>query len=162
MQTILGIDPGSRCTGYGIITSESNKLRCLAYGEIKMSANLLMPVRLHMIFTGLQKVIHDYLPHEVAIEKVFMYKNAQSAIKLGQARGAAMVAAASLDLPVAQYAPREIKQAVVGYGNADKNQMQQMMKILLGLDKLPGQDAADALAVALCHCNSSKLKAKVS
>ncbi len=147
---ILGIDPGSRTTGYGLIDADGSRSVYVASGCLQVSGAGL-PERLGMIFRELSALIEEYAPRELAIESVFMHRNADSALKLGQARGAAICAAVTRDLPVAEYAPREIKQAVVGRGGADKQQVQHMVRVLLKLSDTPRADAADALAVALCH-----------
>ena len=153
MLSVIGIDPGSRVTGYGIIRCQGQKIQHLAHGCIKIDSEDWSS-RLHEIFAGLTKVIHQYHPEHAAIEQVFMSQNANSAIKLGQARGAAIVAVAEHGLPLAEYAARQVKRAVVGYGAATKQQIQHMMKQLMGLPELPPADAADALAIALCHAHS--------
>lgn len=153
MQTILGIDPGSRITGYGIIQSDGLRHRYVTCGFIKV-AEVPLPQRLQQIFDGIREVIFEQQPEEAAIEEIFMHKNAGSALKLGQARGAAIVVAAIHALPVAEYSARQIKKAVVGYGAAKKEQVQHMVKTLLKLTAIPQVDAADALAVAICHANS--------
>lgn len=150
MTLILGIDPGSRITGYGIVEMEKNHSRHIASGCVTMG-ELAFDGRLRAIFIGLTDVIREHRPDEVAIEKVFMNRNADSALKLGQARGAAICAAAMCDLPVHEYSPNEIKLAVVGRGHAAKEQVQHMIKAILALSAAPTADAADALAVALCH-----------
>ncbi len=150
---ILGIDPGSRTTGYGVITTTGNRHTFLTCGIIKTTGDD-MAGRLHQIFQGLCEVINTYQPDEASIEQVFMKKNVSSALKLGQARGAALVALASFGISVAEYSARHIKQAIVGYGGAEKRQVQHMIKVLLNLEKAPQTDAADALAIALCHANS--------
>ena len=157
MTVILGIDPGSRTTGYGVISLEGQKQIYLDSGCIRVVApNKTMPLaeRLKIIFDGISNVISDFNPDEVAIERVFMAKNADSALKLGQARGVAMVAASIHAIDVAEYSALEIKKSVVGTGRADKVQVQQMVKSILQLSGTPQADAADALAVALCHANS--------
>ncbi|MFT5450747.1 MAG: crossover junction endodeoxyribonuclease RuvC [Enterobacterales bacterium] len=157
MTVILGIDPGSRTTGYGVVRVEGQKQIYLDSGCIRVVApNKSMPLaeRLRIIFDGISNVISDFNPDEVAIERVFMAKNADSALKLGQARGVAMVAASIHAIDVAEYSALEIKKAVVGTGRADKVQVQQMVKSILQLSGTPQADAADALAVALCHANS--------
>ena len=151
MTLILGIDPGSRKTGYGIIQQLHGKASYVTSGVIRMAAELSLPERLHVIFQSVSEIIEQYQPSEMAIEQVFMAKNAGSALKLGQARGAAIVAAVSRQLPVAEYEARKVKQSVVGTGAADKLQVQHMVKTLLHLPQAPQEDAADALAVALCH-----------
>lgn len=153
MSLILGIDPGSRITGYGVINVIGGKQEYVTSGCIRIAGDHL-PDRLHQVYAGVLEVITLYCPQEMAIEQVFMAKNADSALKLGQARGAAIVAGVSQNLPVAEYAARTIKQAVVGKGGADKAQVQHMVKSILKLPALPQADAADALAVALCHANT--------
>jgi len=147
---ILGIDPGSRFTGYGIIEVAGDRVSPLHYGVIKTGGGEF-PQRLGIIFNGIVELIREYAPDEVAVENVFVSKNAASALKLGQARGAAICAAVANDLPVSEYSPRSVKQAIVGRGGADKVQVQHMITILLRLKEKPAEDAADALAVALCH-----------
>jgi len=147
---ILGIDPGSRLTGFGVIETRGDQAASVRHGVIKAGSGDF-PERLGIIFSGICELINELQPQEVAIETVFVSHNAGSALKLGQARGAAMCAAISLGLPVAEYSPRSIKQAIVGRGGADKVQVQHMVGVLLQLKDLPTEDAADALAVALCH-----------
>ena len=153
MSVILGIDPGSRICGYGIIRAKGNNLDYIASGVIKMGTKPFTE-RLHIIFTDIAEIIDEYEPDMVAVEEVFMGKNASSALKLGQARGAAIVACTRTSLPIAEYSPRRIKQALVGKGQAEKKQVQQMVKSILGLARVPAEDAADALAVAVCHANT--------
>ena len=150
MTTILGVDPGSRITGYGIIRIERNRAEYVDAGCIQLK-DIPLSARLRLIFDQLSAVIRIHRPTEAAVEKVFMNRNADSALKLGQARGAAIVAAAALGLAVFEYSPNEIKQAIVGRGHADKVQVQHMVKALLGLAQTPPADAADALATAICH-----------
>ena len=154
MSLILGIDPGSRITGYGLVLFERGQPRHIDNGTIQADADNF-PARIGQIHAGLAEVIAEYRPDQVAIEEVFVNKNVSSALKLGQARGAAIVAATSVNLPVAEYTATNIKQAVVGSGRADKSQVQSMVKMLLGLPEIPLSDAADALAVAICHANSA-------
>lgn len=153
MSLILGIDPGSRKTGFGIINTVNGRHEYVASGVIRLKEDTL-PERLKIIYQNLSEVIKEYCPQQVAIEQVFMAKSAGSALKLGQARGAAVVAAVSHDLPVAEYEAKKIKQSVVGNGGADKTQVQHMIKQLLKLSGTPQEDAADALAVAICHANT--------
>lgn len=153
MAIILGIDPGSRVTGYGLINSIGNKLEYISCGCVKTNSDS-QPDRLKTIFTEICQVIEEYSPQKAAVEEVFMGKNASSALKLGQARGSAMVACLSHDLPVAEYSARNVKQAVVGAGGADKLQVQHMVKALLNISDNIAEDAADALAVAICHANT--------
>lgn len=159
MTRILGIDPGSRMTGFGIIEVDKQKLSYVVSGCIRMHSETL-PLRLDEIYTGVQEIIEQYQPTILAIEKVFMCRNADSALKLGQARGAAIVACTQQALVVHEYAPNQIKQAVVGQGHAHKAQVQQMVKILLSLPAIPPSDAADALATALCHAHHAQSLAK--
>jgi crossover junction endodeoxyribonuclease RuvC len=147
----MGIDPGSRITGYGIIDLDGPRSRHIASGSIKTDSSRPVPERLKTIFEGIAAVIRDYQPTEAAVEQVFMHRNPDSALKLGQARGAAICAVVVAGLPVSEYAARAIKQAVVGTGAADKTQVQRMIALLLNLPELPQPDAADALAVAVCH-----------
>ncbi len=156
MAIILGIDPGSRKTGYGLVSTESGRTIYVASGVIKIESVLSLPERLKVIFDSVSEIIDVHQPQEFAIENVFMSKNASSALKLGQARGAAIVAAVNHDLPVSEYDARKIKQSVVGTGAADKLQVQHMVKTLLKLAQSPQEDAADALAVALCHINTQQ------
>jgi crossover junction endodeoxyribonuclease RuvC len=154
MTVIIGIDPGSRRTGYGVIKLEGNRQRYLTSGYLDVAS---YPVyeRLQQIFIGLRSIIETCKPHEAAIEEVFMHDNPNSALKLGQARGAAIVA---LDMPVAEYSARQVKKSVVGFGGADKKQVQFMVCRLLNLTTNLQADAADALAIALCHAQSRTLK----
>ena len=151
---ILGIDPGSRLTGFGVIRRIGQKTEYIVSGCIR-TGDGEMPGRLRKIFEGVTELINTYQPQEFAIEQVFMGKNADSALKLGQARGVAILAATLHDLPVAEYAPRSVKQAVVGKGSADKEQVQHMVQYLLKLPGKPQADAADALAIAICHAHTS-------
>ena len=153
MTRVLGIDPGSRVTGYGVIETDGVRSRHLGSGCIR-TASGGFPGRLGEIFTGIRAVLDEWRPGEVAIEQVFVSRNASSALKLGQARGAAITACAVQDMPVAEYSARQIKQAVVGSGAADKAQVQHMVKVLLKLPATPQEDAADALAAALCHAHT--------
>lgn len=155
MAIILGIDPGSRVTGFGIIEQKANKTHYLGSGCIRVQGEGLAE-RLEQIFAGVTQVIEQYQPAQFAIEQVFMAKNPDSALKLGQARGAAIVAATQKGLPVAEYSARQIKQSVVGKGSAEKAQVQHMVMHLLNLNKKPQSDAADALAVALCHLHTQQ------
>jgi len=150
---ILGIDPGSRITGFGVINSVGGRNEYVASGCIRIKGDEL-PERLKQVYAGVDEIIERYCPQEMAIEQVFMAKNADSALKLGQARGVAIVAGANHDLPVHEYAARKVKQAVVGKGGADKSQVQHMVMHMLKLPGLPQADAADALAIALCHAHT--------
>lgn len=152
MTILLGIDPGSRHTGYGVIEQVGNRSRALAFGTISTSGAEMAP-RLGTIFAGLCEVMSAHRPEEVSIEKVFMARNPDSALKLSQARGAALTAVVQSGVPVFEYSARQVKQAVVGRGGAEKVQVAEMVKHLLGLEKRPQEDAADALAIALCHAH---------
>ena len=154
---ILGIDPGSRITGYGIIVKEGNRLIHVDNGAIFTDGEKDFPLRLQKIYRDLTSVIEHYRPEVVALENIFFAKNVQSALKLGQARGAAIVSGVNAGLPVHEYSALQVKQAVVGHGKAAKIQVQQMLKILLNLPEVAQEDASDALAVAVCHAHSSGL-----
>lgn len=153
MAIILGIDPGSRKTGFGLVQQEGGKLAFLAAGTLDVSAEGELPVRLGEIFSRLDAICTQWRPHEVSIEKVFMARNADSALKLGQARGAALTAVIRHQLPVFEYSARQVKQAVTGTGGAEKSQVGAMVMRLLALEKAPLVDAADALAIAICHAH---------
>ncbi len=153
MSLILGIDPGSRKTGFGIINYVSGRSEYVTSGVIRLPEGDLAP-RLKIIFESVTELIELHCPQDLAIEQVFMAKSAGSALKLGQARGAAIVACATLGMDVSEYSARQIKQSVVGTGAADKSQVQHMVKVLLKLPAQPQEDAADALAAALCHAHT--------
>lgn len=155
MTLILGVDPGSRRTGFGVIQQVGTQTTYITSGVIRIPDTAL-PERLSVIFESITQIIHQYCPTEMAIENVFMAKSAGSALKLGQARGAAIVAGVSNNLPVHEYEARKVKQSVVGTGAATKLQVQHMVKALLQLPGDPQEDAADALAVALCHAHTQK------
>jgi len=148
---IMGIDPGSRITGFGIIDWHKRQARYVTSGCIRVDATQSLDKRLAEIIIGINTLLAQYQPQQFAIEKVFMHKNPDAALKLGQARGVAIVAAAQQAIPVYEYSPNEIKKTVVGHGHAEKQQMQHMVKVLLKLSAVPQVDAADALGVALCH-----------
>ena len=155
---ILGIDPGTATTGFGLIVEKNDKLVFVNHGTIKTSKKESAQARLHIIYSELKKIIAAYKPKAIAVEKLFFGVNAKTAISVGQARGMSLLAAAEAGIPIAEYTPLEVKMAVTGYGKADKKQVQQMVKILLSLDEVPKpDDAADALAIAICHMNSYKL-----
>ena len=151
---ILGIDPGLRTTGFGVIEKQGNRLRYIASGTIKTGTEGALPPRLKVILAGVSEIVATYRPACAAIEKVFVNVNPQSTLLLGQARGAAITALVGADLEVAEYTPTQVKQAVVGTGKAVKAQVQDMVARLLKLPGLPGSDAADALGIAICHANS--------
>lgn len=156
---ILGLDPGSLCTGYAVIET-GPRVTYLASGSIRAKGAALSD-RLQEIFAGVDKLANEYQPDEVAIERVFMHRNADSALKLGQARGAALSATFAVHPRVFEYAPREVKLAVVGTGGAQKEQVQLMVRRLLNLTGAMGADAADALAIALCHAHSRNLNGQL-
>lgn len=155
MPIILGIDPGSRITGYGIIQVSGTDMQYLDSGCIRMG-DKPMALRLQTIYRGLTELVTRYKPEECAIEEVFLARNADSALKLGQARGAAMVAASNAGLLVYEYSARQVKQAMVGKGSADKTQVQHMVQVILKLSRRPQADAADALGIALCHAHMQR------
>ncbi|MBT0728266.1 crossover junction endodeoxyribonuclease RuvC [Rosenbergiella australiborealis] len=161
MAIILGIDPGSRVTGYGVIRQVGRQLTYLGSGCIRTNTTAL-PERLRLIYAGVSEIITQFSPDYFAIEQVFMAKNADSALKLGQARGAAIVAAVNQTLPVFEYAARQVKQTVTGTGAADKAQVQHMVRTLLKLPANPQADAADALAIAITHCHISQNALSIS
>lgn len=154
MTVIIGIDPGSRRTGYGVIRLDGTRHVYIASGHLNLTSYPANE-RLRQIYLGVQEVMQSFQPHEAAIEEIFMKDNPNSALKLGQARGAAIVA---LDVPIAEYSAREVKKSVVGLGAADKDQVQFMVKRLLNLSGHLQPDASDALAVALCHAHRRGLK----
>jgi len=159
-KRILGIDPGSRLTGFGVLDFVGDRASYVASGTIK-SPDGSFPERLKKIFDSVSDVVVQYQPDIVAIESVFMAKNAGSALKLGHARSAAICATFAYDIEVFEYAPREIKQAVVGTGSASKDQVQHMVVSLLQLDGVPASDAADALAAAICHGHQRRLQSRL-
>ncbi len=156
MTLILGIDPGSRVTGYGIISVTGALQEDVGSGCIRTTDKATLPNKLEEIFSGVTQIISEFVPTELAIEQIFMARSAESALKLGQARGVAIVAAVNKGLPVYEYEARKVKQAVVGSGAARKEQVQHMVKTLLKLPGKPQADAADALAIALCHINTTQ------
>jgi crossover junction endodeoxyribonuclease RuvC len=161
---VIGIDPGTATTGYGLVReNQDGSLAVVDYGVIKTSSSSSMPQRLLRLYRSLQEIVLLHRPDNGAVEKLFFQRNVRTAISVGQGRGVALLALAEGDLDVAEYTPLEIKQAVVGYGGADKNQVQQMVRALLGLDEIPRpDDAADALAVAICHLHSARTQALLS
>ena len=162
MTVILGIDPGSRKTGFGVIRVERNQAQYVSSGTIRLPVKEALGARLRVLFESLSEIIDTYQPTAASIESVFMAKSADSALKLGHARGAAMVACVTNELEVFEYAARQIKQSVVGTGAANKQQVQHMVTALLGLSAEPAEDAADGLAAALCHCNTQGLASALS
>jgi len=157
---VLGIDPGSRVTGFGVIDSNGRRSTHVDNGCIRLPGASL-PERLGVIFREVGAIVAEYAPEELAIEEVFMAKNPASALKLGHARGAAICAAVCRGLPVSEYSARSVKLALVGYGAADKEQVQEMVRQLLELNARPQADAADALGVALCHAHTGSTLSRV-
>jgi crossover junction endodeoxyribonuclease RuvC len=153
---VLGIDPGSQVTGYGVVEEAAYGLRCIKYGEIKPAKGVALSSCLQTICGGIQEVIRLTEPEALAIENIFYGKNIRSLIKQGHVRGVAILAGAESGVPVYEYSPLEIKKAVVGYGRAEKRQVQMMVRAILKLSELPPPDAADALAVAICHIHFRK------
>ena len=153
---ILGIDPGFAITGYGVLEYCGNKFRLIDVGAITTDAGLELSDRLLILNTGLDALISKYKPDSMAVEELFFNTNVKTAIKVGHGRGVALLSAAKAGVKVYEYTPLQVKQSVVGYGRAKKEQVQQMVKVLLNLDKIPKpDDAADALAIAICHAHSS-------
>jgi crossover junction endodeoxyribonuclease RuvC len=159
---ILGIDPGSKATGYGFIEQQGNRLIHLDNGAIFTRSQDALALRLQKIYRQLSELIERYRPDAVAVEQVFMAKNPASALKLGHARGVALLAGINAELPVAEYSALQVKSAVVGYGRAGKNQVQQMTRTLLKMPEIAQEDAADALAVAICHAHSHQLNNRLA
>lgn len=157
---VIGLDPGTASTGYGLVRHHSNgQLEAISYGVISTTAGVPMSTRLLKLFSELNVVLANFNPEAAAIEKLYFQKNVSSAISVGQALGVAMLAFAQAEIEIEEYSPKEIKLAVSGYGGADKRQIQAMVKTLLNLEKEPKpDDAADALAVAICHCHSIKMR----
>jgi crossover junction endodeoxyribonuclease RuvC len=158
---VLGIDPGTNITGYGLVDSLTSSLAHVANGSIRTDPKISFPLKLQQIYLGVLEIIKNYKPDAVAIEDVFHAKNAKSALKLGHSRGAAVLAAVNSGLLLFSYSPLEVKKAVVGFGRAQKEQVQCMVQILLGLPALTDMDASDALAVAICHVNSYMIRMKM-
>lgn len=156
---VIGIDPGTATTGYGLVReSEDGKLSAVEYGVVTTPATLPMAERLLELHRQLRELVLLHRPHSGAVEKLFFQRNVRTALSVGQGRGVAMLALAEAGLAVAEYTPLEVKQAVVGYGGADKHQVQQMVRTLLELEEIPRpDDAADALAVAICHLHSARV-----
>ena len=156
IRLIIGIDPGSRVTGYGLIQGdEEGRMSCLAAGRIKPTASWPLSRRLKTVYDGLLEVLDQYQPHEMAVEDVFFARNVRSALALGHVRGVALLVAATRGLPVHDYSPRTIKKALVGYGQASKEQVSHMVRSLLSLEAGLGPDETDALACAICHLHTS-------
>jgi crossover junction endodeoxyribonuclease RuvC len=160
---VLGIDPGAAITGWGLVSKEGDQLALVDYGTVRTSSDAPLPQRLQVLYRGLGQVISSHGPSAVAVEKLFFNKNVRTAMTVGQARGVALLAVAEAGLPVHEYTPLEVKQAVCGYGRASKEQIQKLVQMLLGLDSIPQpDDAADAIAIAICHIHSSPLQATLA
>ncbi len=160
---VLGIDPGTAITGWGIVERDGDSLTLLDYGTVTTSPDTPLPERLQVIYQELGQILARHGPDAVAVEKLFFSKNVRTALAVGQARGVALLAIADAGLPLHEYTPLEVKQSVSGYGRASKEQVQKLVQILLGLDFLPEpDDAADAIAVAICHIHSARLQAMVA
>lgn len=156
---VIGIDPGTAITGWGVVDGDGSRLTAVAYGVVTTPAGTPLPQRLQTIYRELSEIAQTWQPETSAIEELFFSKNAKTALAVGHGRGAAMLALANAGLSVVEYKPLEVKQAITGHGGADKYQMQQMVKLLLELDDIPRpDDAADALAVAICHLHSARLR----
>lgn len=154
-EIIIGIDPGIADTGYGLIEKDNGRLKPIAYGSIKTKKNLGLPERVAQLASELEKIIKKYRPNRMVIENLFFCNNAKTALIVGQARGVVLLVGFKNKLPITEFTPLQVKQAVTGYGQADKKQVQQMVKVILGLKTIPQpDDAADALAVAICGSNS--------
>lgn len=153
---ILGIDPGTRITGYGVVEKREGPLRVVAYGEIKVGKGETLSGCLKTIYARLLDIIETYVPDVISLEDIFYGKNVKSLIKQGHARGVIVLVGAHNDIPVYEYTPLEVKKAVVGYGRAEKSQVQYMIRAMFGLPEVPPPDAADALAIAVCHSNFLK------
>ena len=156
---VLGVDPGSHITGYGLIEKKGGRLICIASGQITSSSKIPFYDRIHRIFQEMAELMGHYRPQEMAIEDVFYAKNIQSSLKLGHARGAVLIAAVQSGVRIFEYTPLEIKKSVVGYGRATKEQVRSMVRTILGLRSVPGLDTSDALATAICHLNWSRFEA---
>lgn len=155
---VLGIDPGIAITGYGLVEDRAGDLEALAYGDIRTPAGDPLPLRLRQLYEAIYLLIRDYRPDVAAVERVFFGRNVTTAFAVGQARGVALLALAQAEIPVYEYTPADVKQALVGYGSAPKAQIQAMVRMLLRLPEVPRpDDVADALAVAICHLNHARL-----
>ena len=150
---VLGVDPGSRQTGYGLVEKKNNQMTCIDAGVISSSGNIPFYDRIYKIFQSMIEIMNRYEPEEMAIEDIFFSKNVKSSLKLGHARGAALIAAVNCGVKIFEYTPLEIKKSVVGYGRASKEQIRSMVQIILKLPTKLGPDTSDALAAAICHNN---------
>jgi crossover junction endodeoxyribonuclease RuvC len=160
---VIGIDPGTARTGFGLVRlTQDGALNAIEFGVISTSSDLQMPRRLLHLFNDLNLLLQRYAPVSAAVEKLYFQRNVSTALSVGQARGVALLSLSQADIPVSEYNPREIKQAVAGYGAADKRQIQEMVRTLLGLESTPRpDDVADALAIAICHIHSSQTRRRL-
>lgn len=155
---VLGVDPGTAITGYGFVGEADGQLQAVAYGVIATPADWPLPQRLQKIYHDLTALVREHRPTEGAVEQLFFSRNVKTALAVGQARGVALLALAEGGMPIYEYTPLQVKQSVVGYGRAEKKQIQELVRLLLGLDAVPQpDDAADALAIAICHAHSARL-----
>jgi len=162
-RVILGLDPGTASTGFGVIAAEGNRLRALEYGVIVTPAGMALERRLERIFAEVREVLGRHRPDATAIESLFFNVNVRTALAVGQARGVTLLACSQAGCEVFEYTPQQIKQAVVGYGKAEKEQVMEMVRVLLGLPETPRPDhAADALGVAICHANTAGVRERVA
>jgi crossover junction endodeoxyribonuclease RuvC len=160
---VLGIDPGTAITGYGLVHEDDEGLALIRCGVITTPADQPLPQRLQTIYRGLAAIIGQHQPDQVAVEELFFSRNVRTALSVGQARGVVLLAAAEAGLPLHEYKPLEVKQAITGYGGADKRQIQEMVRLLLRLEQVPEpDDAADAVAVAVCHIHSARMRALIA
>ena len=160
---VLGIDPGTAITGYGLVREDGTELNLVDCGVIATPSSQALPERLQTIYQGLSQVIREHMPDAAAVEELFFSRNVRTALSVGHARGVTLLALADAGLPIYEYKPLEVKQAVAGYGGADKQQVQEMVRMLLHLDRVPQpDDAADAVAVAVCHIHSARMAALVA
>lgn len=159
---VLGIDPGTATTGYGLVRETAGELELVACGVVETPAGQPLPVRLQTIYRELRGLVEQHGPSAGAVERLFFSRNVRTAMSVGQARGVALLALADAGLDISEYDPLEIKQAVTGYGGADKQQVQEMVRALLGMDELPRpDDAADGLAVAICHLHATRIRSMI-
>ena len=160
---VLGIDPGTAITGYGLVHEQDDGLSLVECGVVTTPSSQPLPERLQTIYRGLSDVIRKFEPEEAAVEELFFSRNVRTALSVGQARGVALLALVDAGLPIYEYKPLEVKQAVAGYGGADKQQVQEMVRMLLNLERVPQpDDAADAVAVAVCHIHSARMAALIA
>jgi crossover junction endodeoxyribonuclease RuvC len=156
---VLGIDPGTATTGFGLVRSDGDQTELVEYGTLTTPADLPPPQRLQILYRGLNRLLREHKPEQAVVEKLFFSRNTTTAIAVGQARGVVLLSLADAGVPVAEYTPNEVKQAIVGYGGGRKDQVQQMVRVLLHLEVVPTpDDAADALALAICHVHGEQMR----